>query len=304
MNVLRRIEMTRSALGRVLLVAGCLWFLAGASVRADTTINSANRYAYGANVGWVDARADTNNGAVVGEFVCSGYMYGANVGWIHLGDGNPTNGFAYGNTATNDYGVHHDGLGNLRGYAYGANIGWVAFESNGLARVDLLTGALSGYAYGANVGWISLSNQYAYVQTDTIDPGPDTDEDGIPDAWEQMQVGNLTNLGAGVDFDGDGVDDPDEYGADTDPNNDEDYLAILDAVVADGSETSVVMWASESTRFYRLERAEAVSNGADWADSGLGLQLPDPGSTTTRAFADEIVTNRFYRVRAIRPLAE
>jgi len=67
--------------------------------------------------------------------------------------------------------VNHDGLGNLRGNTYGANLGWVNFESTGAPKVDLATGNLSGYVWSTNCGWISLSNAFAYVQTDTISPG-------------------------------------------------------------------------------------------------------------------------------------
>ena len=34
---------------------------------AATTINSANKFAYGANLGWMDWRGDTTSGAVIGE---------------------------------------------------------------------------------------------------------------------------------------------------------------------------------------------------------------------------------------------
>src|SRR5437588_1415892 len=60
-----------------------------ASSLAATTINPTNKYAYGANIGWIDWRGDTNNGAVIGEYVCSGFIYSANVGWINLGSGSP-----------------------------------------------------------------------------------------------------------------------------------------------------------------------------------------------------------------------
>ncbi|HZL42144.1 MAG TPA: hypothetical protein VFD66_02545, partial [Verrucomicrobiae bacterium] len=56
---------------------------------AATTINSANKFSYGANFGWIDWRGDTNSGAVIGEYVCSGDIYSANVGWINLGSGSP-----------------------------------------------------------------------------------------------------------------------------------------------------------------------------------------------------------------------
>src|ERR1035437_728763 len=133
-----------------------------ASSWAATTINTANKYAYGANLGWMDWRGDTANGTVIGDYVCMGYIYAANVGWINLGSGSPTNGIQYQNLAANDFGVNQVGLGNLRGYAWGANIGWLIFSSTGAPKVDLFTGKLGGYVWSANCGWISLSNAFAY----------------------------------------------------------------------------------------------------------------------------------------------
>jgi hypothetical protein len=134
-------------------------------LHAATTIDAINRYTYGANVGWMDWVADTNNGAVIGLQVCSGNIYSANVGWINLGSGTPANQIQYQNNSGTDYGVNRDAAGNLRGYAYGANIGWIAFEATGAPKMDLVTGNFSGYAYSANCGWISLSNATASVQS-------------------------------------------------------------------------------------------------------------------------------------------
>ena len=80
----------------LVIVACCL------SARATSTIDTVNRNAYAANAGWLDARADGTNGAVIGEFVCSNFLYAANLGWISLGGGNPTNGIYYSNSAAND----------------------------------------------------------------------------------------------------------------------------------------------------------------------------------------------------------
>src|ERR1035438_8776006 len=141
------------------------------SAFAATTIDAANKYAYGANIGWVDWTGDNTHGAVVGAYVCSGYIYSANVGWINLGSGSPANGIQYQNNSASDFGVNNDGLGNLSGYAWVANIGWITFEQlYGKPKVNLLTGVLSGYVWRANCGWISLSNAVAYVQTDSISP--------------------------------------------------------------------------------------------------------------------------------------
>src|SRR6266705_5152151 len=172
-------------------------------VRAATTINATNNFAYGANIGWLNARGDVTSGAVIGEYVCSGYLWAANVGWIALGSSSPTNGIRYQNLSAGDFGVNQDGLGNLRGYAYGAIIGWINFENTGAPKLDLKTGKFSGYVYSANCGWISLSNAAAFVQTDTLDPGP-LSTNGLPIPWLLANFGT-TNVNANADPDGDGM---------------------------------------------------------------------------------------------------
>jgi hypothetical protein len=272
---------------------------------AGTTIDSANKYSYGANIGWLDAYADGANGSVIGEYVCSGYLYAANVGWINLGSGTPANGIHYQNNSAADFGVNQDGLGNLRGYAYGANIGWVNFENTGAPRVDLLTGKLSGYAYSANCGWISLSNAFAYVRTAFIQPGADTDGDGIADAWELTHTNSLTPFTATSDTDGDGVSDKSEYLADTDPLDPNDYLRITAyaAAFGGGNETNTLTWKSRATREYRLSYRIDLSDSTPWVNA-TAVFAPDSGLETTRQLAiSPSLTDRFFRVEAIRPLA-
>jgi len=189
-----------------------------------STIDAGDNYAYGANFGWVDMRADAAEGAVIGQYICSGFMYSANVGWIKLGSGFPTNGIYYQNISIDDYGVNQDGLGNLRGYAYGANIGWVNFENTGAPKVDLATGILSGYVWGANVGWISLSNAVAYAKTDMIQPGElDPDGSGLPIAWE-LEYFETTGIDPNADPDHDGRSNLQEYHDGTNPNDPGSYV--------------------------------------------------------------------------------
>jgi len=267
---------------------------------AASTIDPANKYAYGANVGWINAEGDSTNGAAIGFAFCEGYMYGANVGWIHLGDGAPVNGIAYANDSANDYGINHDGLGNLTGYAYGANIGWINFEQTyGKPQVDLLTGILSGFAWGANVGWISLSNAFAHVRTQTLGTGPDTDFDGIPDAWEYGHTNALPILNGG-DADGDGVSDLDEYLADTDPFDGGDYLRITDFQTFET--TNLVTWPVNSTRQYTLQHAIALSNGMSWTTTSSPF-IPPFGPDVQETVPGVTDTNRFYRVQAAPPLS-
>ena len=273
------------------------------SASANTTIDPAHHNAYGANTGWIEARGDVTHGAVIGHSYCTGYIYSANCGWISLGN-TPINGWHYDNAAADDWGVNHDGLGNLTGYAYGANIGWINFEqTHGQPRIDLLTGNLDGHIWSANTGWISLNNAEAYVRTETLSPGPDSDGDGIPDAWEYRQVGDLTTLsGSGHDEDQDGVPDADEYPADTDPDDDTAFFRIT-ALNPAGADTNEVVWTSELTRFYELESNIDLTDASGWADSGFGLISPDAGAITARTVAKSGATNRFYRVKAVLPLA-
>jgi hypothetical protein len=266
--------------------------------RAATTIDAANRYAYAANVGWLDWAGDTTNGAVIGEYVCSGYLYSANAGWINLGSGSPTNGIRYQNLSADDFGVNQDGLGNLRGYAYGANIGWINFESTGAPKVNLITGGLSGCVWSANCGWISLSNAVARVQTDAIKSGP-LAPNGLPVAWLLTYFGT-TNVEADADPDGDGVSNRREYLAGTNPTDARDRLVITAENFGSGGTQAALTWNSVLTRFYYVQKTSSLDSPV-WADSGLGLISPD-GGATLRSFTDTNAPMRFYRIQAVRPL--
>ncbi len=272
-----------------------------ATAYATTTIDPANNFAYGANLGWMDWRGDAANGVVIGEYVCSGYIYSANVGWIRLGNGSPANGIQYQNNSSTDFGVNTDSLGNLRGYAYGANIGWVNFENTGAPKVDTKTGAFTGYAYSANCGWISLSNATAQVQTDSIKLGVDSNSDGIADAWELQNFGTI-NINVNADPDGDGMSNLQEYLAGTNPNDANSNLRVTSDNLGSGGTFVALTWNSVMSRCYFMEKATTLSP-ANWVDSGRG-QIAAAGSSTSASFTDTNAPIRFYRIRAVRPLVQ
>ncbi len=283
-----------------------LTLAAALPLRADTTIDPAHPHAYGANIGWINARPSVADGAVIGQAYCSGHLWSANCGWIGLGAGVPANGWEYANDSADDWGVNHDGEGRLTGHAWGANIGWLTFEqTHGRPRVDLRTGILSGHVWGANVGWIGLSNVVAHVRTERLDSGPDTDADGIPDWFERKVAGNLTTLhDGGHDADLDGASDVDEFRAGTNPLDDTDFLVIT--ALTPGAATDAIEWRSVPTRLYRVETTNALPQapGAPWTDAAGSLIGP-PAASPARAEVDnEGEPQRFYRVRAVLPLSE
>jgi hypothetical protein len=277
--------------------------------QAATTIDATNAWAYGANVGWINWRGDVTHGAVVGQYVCAGVLYSGNVGWINLGSGAPQNRIRYGNSSATDFGVNHDGAGKLEGYAWGPNIGWISFTNRTATgavydgpRVDLLTGKLRGYVWSGNVGWISLSNALAFVQTIKLEPGADTDGDGLPDAWELEHFGDLVTADGTSDYDGDGATDLQEYLAGTDPRQAGSNLHVTSFARGAAGASLNLSWQSRPDRQYRIMSCTGLFPTAAWADVGVGLISPDPSGTTSQSIRVPGGTSRFYRIEAINPL--
>ncbi len=274
-------------------------------VHAETsTIDSTNKDAYGANIGWINAQGDTANGAVIGENICSGYLYSGNCGWISLGSGTPSNGWQYSNTSSTDWGVNHDGKGNLSGYAYGANIGWINFEQvYGKPQINLETGNLTGNVWSASCGWISLNTTQGFVRTKTLNEGPDSDDDGIPDQWEMKMVQNLTTLsGDGHDNDIDGVSDVEESVADTDPTDIHSFFEIVSFQQLSNSNRFI--WTAQPTRLYSIEQSSELGDEAIWTDCGLGLMTPGSVVQMTRTLEQPVTNSLYYRIKTIIPLSE
>jgi len=142
---------------RFALVAGIGLCLVGfVQMVLGSNIDTADKWAWGTNVGWINFRP-VHGGVTVYLDHLEGYAWGENVCWIRMGSDGGGGSPYYANTTAANYGVNIDESGNLSGYAWGTNVGWIDFSpAHGGVTLDLNTGSFDGYAWGENIGWISF----------------------------------------------------------------------------------------------------------------------------------------------------
>jgi hypothetical protein len=179
--------------------------------------------------------------------------------------------------------------------------------SSGLLSYTPARGSTNSDSFRFAVSDGSLSSQPAAV-TVHIQPSPDANSNGLPDAWE-------TRYGVSdpaADPDKDGATNLQEYLAGTDPKNAQSWLRILpSAQTASGFR---VTWSSVGGTRYRILYSNGTAAGGF---SGTFTPLPRPvaeemsplpaGSLGTMAFTDDFTQIgappngcRFYRISVIR----
>ncbi|MCL4178751.1 MAG: hypothetical protein KJ072_13550 [Verrucomicrobia bacterium] len=119
----------------------------------------------------------------------------------------------------------------------------------------------------------------------------DSDEDQLPDDWEQLHFGSLLE-GGQDDFDGDGLTNLEEYQAGTNPGDAGSLLRILrlDAGHLAGTQLEV---SSVAGRSYVIEARESVADGV-WVERGT---VRATGSVLIWTDTDTASPGRYYRVR-------
>jgi hypothetical protein len=148
--------------------------MAAGTVRAQTNIDPAQKFAWGENIGWTNwhdaGDPDGAQGVRVADTFLSGFIWAENAGWINLGDGTPANGVHYANVNGTDFGVNRDpNTDEFFGYAWGENVGWLNFDGGALAnppnpaRIDVSNCTLAGFVWAENCGWLNLDDANAYV---------------------------------------------------------------------------------------------------------------------------------------------
>ena len=122
-------------------------------------------------------------------------------------------------------------------------------------------------------------------------PDPDSDGDGVEDAWEQQYFTNLVTVTTNSDFDADGFLDLHEFLAGSNPT---DNQSLLEATSVSNSVGLgwLVRWQSESNKLYRLSRAADPRAGYEPIASNL-LAFP-PLNTYTDAAPTNAV--HLYRI--------
>jgi hypothetical protein len=125
-----------------------------------------------------------------------------------------------------------------------------------------------------------------------VETSSDTDQDGMPDAWELRYFGS-TNAAPHEDADGDGLDNLEEFRAGTDPTN-AASVAVIQSVQRRGADL-VIRFTSVAGKAYRLERTMNFAGGtwtavrANLPGTGEVMEAVDPGAAAGPAY--------FYRLR-------
>src|SRR5262245_7625665 len=115
-----RAKLSRSVVVAVAIAA--VFAVASALAENIDPGNAQAQYAWGENVGWINAEPSGNGGpgVQVSGMWLTGYMWGENIGWINLNcqNNDPQMDDICLGSNTSYYGVYNNGIGALRGYAW------------------------------------------------------------------------------------------------------------------------------------------------------------------------------------------
>lgn len=241
--------------------------------RADNTgTDPASKYAWGENVGWVNA-GPTNYDVTVhfdgSAGWLSGHAWGENIGWIIMGSG----GGPYANTTRDNWGVNLAANGDLSGYAWGENVGWINFgDALCDAAINLANGQFSGHAWGENIGWLKFSGSSPDYGVRTL--AFDAQARGTPNWW--LDHYDVTE---GYDA-GDGVPAWQKYVMDTDPNVAGSYLRITALTNAPAAKAVVFTPASIRRYYTLLQRSDLRVGGWSNVPGQVSVQYDTAGEKT------------------------
>ncbi len=164
------------------------------------------------------------------------------------------------------------------------------------AGTNMLSGDLEGLWRPLDGGSLSgvISDMGCY---ETYNPDGDSDGDSMTDGWEQEHGLNYLQNDAAANPDGDLFDSGDEYIADTDPLNSNDWFRILSI---SNSPAASVQFVSSSNRLYTLMHSTNLTTGGWTAVPGAG-PLIGTGGEDSLTDTNEVAETLFYRLHVERP---
>jgi len=121
----------------------------------------------------------------------------------------------------------------------------------------------------------------------------DSDNDGLPDVWEQFHFGNPTNAQPHIDIDEDGLDNLSEYIAGTNPDDPDSVFAFNSITPSGGNIT--VSWFSESNRSYTIWRSASLLTN-DW--TAVASDIPASPPVNWAELVAETNATIYYRVES------
>jgi hypothetical protein len=126
-----------------------------------------------------------------------------------------------------------------------------------------------------------------------MNPDIDTDNDGMPDAWEILHGLNPSLGDAASDADGDGVSNAKEYPAGTDPMDPSSWLAVKQ--ITAGPQIQL-QWASVPGKRYLIEESADLNT---WTTANGSVVHVAVSQTTSATIAADASTERFFRIRVL-----
>lgn len=169
------------------------------------------------------------------------------------------------------------------------------------AAADLGDGFTGNVFLRAAAVDVTLWGDWSPVVPYALSISADSDGDGLPDDWEDrygLSPSSTNGIhGASGDFDGDGVSNGDEFTADTNPADENSYLAIT--AVSNATEGIYVQWQGGTGAWQYVECIPYLGGTAQqWS----AIYTNPPPTAVSEWIIDAGATNRtlFYRIKASR----
>lgn len=158
-----------------------------------------------------------------------------------------------------------------------------------------VTGLTAGVAYYYRVRATNTAGVSGNSSTVTVTTASgDTDNDHIPDTWEQQYFSGSTNASPAADPDGDGLNNLQEYILDTNPTNAGQPTARFEADALLAGDDNALRFSASTARYYSVLYATNLQGSIIWN----ALVAGQKGTNATMTVVDPAdVNSRYYRIK-------